>query len=100
MFGVACGDNFGLAETQCSVEPNEFVPSGNRIIWKKLVVDVALTSFGVVYRHDFGILLVYSVSGNLKNDDPLVGILVAVEIFDLFGTRWVKTNRSMGRSPR
>ncbi|WP_132059290.1 hypothetical protein [Halorussus amylolyticus] len=73
------GDNFGLSKRNSSVEPDEFVSPRNRIAGEKLVINVAALALGIIYRHDFGVLFVDTVSGNLENDYPTVGIVVAIE---------------------
>lgn len=87
VFCVSFGNNLGLAEADSPLEPYHFVPVRNRIVREKLVIDVTLTSFGIVYRRYFGILFVYSVSGDLEYYDPPVGIVVAVERHRHFRTR-------------
>lgn len=56
-------------------------------------------TLGVVYRRDFGVLLGYAISGDLEYYDPLLGILVAVELNDVVRSRSVNTSRLTGRLP-
>lgn len=88
VFRVPLGYYLGLTEAESAVEPDHLVSPWDRIVREKLVVDVPFSPFGVVYRCDLGVLLVYSVSRNLKNDDPLYGIFVSVEATDFFGSRF------------
>jgi hypothetical protein len=84
---VAFGDNLSFSESDRSIEPDRLVAPRNRIVREKLMIDVTFPALGVVYRRDFGILLVYAISGNLEYYDPLLGILVAVELTDVVGSR-------------
>ncbi|WP_135853348.1 hypothetical protein [Halorussus salinus] len=90
VFGVSPGDYLRLTEAERPVEPDEFVATRNRIVRQELIVDVTLAALGVVYRRNFGVLFVGSVSGDLKDDDPRLGILVSVELWYISWSRFSK----------